>query len=284
MKVDYIALSIPVFFILIAAEVAYAVYKKLDYYRLNDSLSNLSQGIGSQLLGIFLKAITFFCYLYIYEHLRFYSFSNPKYIDKNHAGTLIIWDRMFGTFQKEEEVVVYGITKPLASWNPVWANFHYWADLLETAKRTKGLKDRINVFIKPPGWFPEHLGGMQPLQEIDISVYTKYSPAYNPQLNLYILFQFLFSLGLASLLLFLSSKFTTLQLTACTFLVILTLTSCGALLEQKNWIRRFEYVRIFFWIIIPFLFTGQTFFTNLFIGNALAAVLSFIWFNRIQQN
>ena len=401
MKVDYIALSIPVFFILIAAEVAYAVYKKLDYYRLNDSLSNLSQGIGSQLLGIFLKAITFFCYLYIYEHLRFYSFpntiltwlllfmgvdffyywfhrmshevnvlwaahivhhqseeynltvalrqswfqggfswvfyiplafvgfepimfltissfntlyqfwihtraidkmgplewvlntpshhrvhhgSNPKYIDKNHAGTLIIWDRMFGTFQKEEEVVVYGITKPLASWNPVWANFHYWADLLETAKRTKGLKDRINVFIKPPGWFPEHLGGMQPPQEIDISVYTKYSPAYNPQLNLYIRFQFLFSLGLASLLLFLNSKFTTFQLTACTVLVILTLTSCGALLEQKNWIRRFEYVRIFFWIIIPFLFTGQTFFTNLFIGNVLAAVLSFIWFNRIQQN
>jgi alkylglycerol monooxygenase len=60
MKVDYIALSIPVFFFLIAVELGYALYKKLDYYRLNDSLSNLSQGIGSQLVGIFLKTITFF--------------------------------------------------------------------------------------------------------------------------------------------------------------------------------------------------------------------------------
>ena len=401
MEVDYIALSIPVFFILIAIELAYTSYKKLDYYRLNDSLANLSQGIGSQLLGIFLKAITFFCYLYIYEHWRFYSFpntiltwlllfmgvdffyywfhrmshevnalwaahivhhqseeynltvalrqswfqggfswvfyiplafagfepimfltissfntlyqfwihtrainkmgllelflntpshhrvhhgSNPKYIDKNHAGTLIIWDRMFGTFQKEEDEVVYGITKPLASWNPVWANFHYWDELLETAKKSRGLGDKINVFIKSPGWFPEYLGVLQHPIETDISTHTKYSPVYKPRFNLYILFQFLFSLGLATLLLFLNNKLTMFQLTACSVLVILNLTSCGALLEQKNWIRKFEYVRIFFWIIIPFLFAEQTFFTNLFIGNALTAVLSFIWFNRIQRN
>ena len=60
MEIDYIALSIPVFLLLIIVELIYALYKKLDYYRLNDSLSNLSQGIGSQLVGIFLKTITFF--------------------------------------------------------------------------------------------------------------------------------------------------------------------------------------------------------------------------------
>ena len=76
MKVDYIALSIPIFFILIAVELGYAFYKKLNYYRLNDSLANLSQGIGSQLVGIFLKTITFFGYLFIYESWRFYSFPN----------------------------------------------------------------------------------------------------------------------------------------------------------------------------------------------------------------
>jgi len=74
MKIDYIALSIPVFFILIGIELAYALYKKLDYYRLNDSLSNLSQGIGSQLLGLFLKSATFFCYFYIFNNWRFYTF------------------------------------------------------------------------------------------------------------------------------------------------------------------------------------------------------------------
>ncbi len=76
MEIDYIALSIPVFLLLIIVELIYALYKKLDYYRLNDSLSNLSQGIGSQLVGIFLKTITFFGYMFIYEHWRFYSFQN----------------------------------------------------------------------------------------------------------------------------------------------------------------------------------------------------------------
>jgi presenilin-like A22 family membrane protease len=79
MKVDYIALSIPIFFILIAVELVYAFYKKLNYYRINDSIANLSQGIGSQLVGIFLKTITFFGYLYIYEHWRFFSFPNTLF-------------------------------------------------------------------------------------------------------------------------------------------------------------------------------------------------------------
>ncbi len=70
MPVNYIALSIPVFFILIGIELAYNIYKKLGYYRLNDSLANLSQGIGSQLVGIFLKTVTFFSYLYIYNNWR----------------------------------------------------------------------------------------------------------------------------------------------------------------------------------------------------------------------
>lgn len=401
MNVDYIALSIPLFFILIGVELGYTAYKQLNYYRLNDSLANLSQGIGSQLVGIFLKTLTFFGYLYIYEHWRFYSFpntiwtwlflflgvdffyywfhrmshqvnalwaahivhhqseeynltvalrqswfqagfswvfylplafagfepvmfltvsafntlyqfwihtrainrmgplewlfntpshhrvhhgSNPKYIDKNHAGTLIIWDRMFGTFQKEEEVVVYGITKPLASWNPVWANIHYWSDLLETAGKSRGIRDKLNVFIKPPGWFPEYLGGMQYPQEINPEVYVKYSPQYNYRLNTYIFFHFIFSLGLATLLIFLNSLMNTVQLTASAVLVIFTLTTCGGILDKKSWVEKFEYFRILYWILIPLLFMDLSFFSVLFTGNALLAVFSFIWFNRIQKN
>jgi len=74
---------------------------------------------------------------------------NPKYIDRNHGGTLIIWDRLFGTFQGEEEEPVYGITKPLASWNPVWANLHYWVELARTARRANRFSDQVRVFLKP---------------------------------------------------------------------------------------------------------------------------------------
>ena len=69
------------------------------------------------------------------SHHRVHHGRNPKYIDRNHAGSLIVWDRMFGTFKEEEEEPVYGITTPLANWNPVWANLHYWAELLHMARR-----------------------------------------------------------------------------------------------------------------------------------------------------
>jgi sterol desaturase/sphingolipid hydroxylase (fatty acid hydroxylase superfamily) len=67
------------------------------------------------------------------SHHRVHHARNPKYLDKNYAGTLIIWDRMFGTFQAEEEEPVFGLTKPLNSWNPLWANLHVWRDLFRDA-------------------------------------------------------------------------------------------------------------------------------------------------------
>src|SRR5690606_30210523 len=82
------------------------------------------------------------------SHHRVHHGSNPKYIDKNHAGSLIIWDKMFGTFQKEEEEPTYGITTQLKSWNPIWANIHYWIDLFVLAKKSKGIKNKILVFLK----------------------------------------------------------------------------------------------------------------------------------------
>src|SRR4029078_7461883 len=68
---------------------------------------------------------------------------NPKYIDRNHGGILIVWDRLFGTYQKEEEEPAYGITTPLESWNPVWANLHYWVELGRKARRATRWADKV---------------------------------------------------------------------------------------------------------------------------------------------
>ena len=65
--------------------------------------------------------------------------STAKYIDKNYAGTLIIWDRLFGSFVAEEEEPVYGIVKPLESWNPLWANFHRWVAMFNDAAAQRPL-------------------------------------------------------------------------------------------------------------------------------------------------
>jgi len=397
MDVDYIALSVPVFFVLIGIELAYNFYKKLDLYRLNDTISNLSQGIGQQLTGIFMKTALFFGYRYIFEHWRIFEMpntlwtwiilfigvdffyywfhrmshqvnalwaahivhhqseeynltvalrqswfqswfswvfylplafmgfnplmfltlsafntlyqfwihtrtiksmgfleyiintpshhrvhhgSNPKYIDKNHAGTLIIWDRLFGTFQKEEETVYYGITKPLASWNPVWANFHYWHDLIQTARQSPKIADKIRVFIKPPGWFPAHLGGFKTAPEIDAQHYAKYNPIYHSKLTGYVLTQFTAALAGGSALLFLYVKMNFYILLAGTAFVLFTLLACGALLDQKKWLNRFEYFRLLFGIILIF-FLGFPIGYKVIIAGF--QVFSVVWFYNLHK-
>jgi len=63
------------------------------------------------------------------SHHRVHHGRDAKYIDRNHAGVFIIWDKMFGTFQEEEEEPNYGLVSPLQSWNPVWGQVHYFAKL-----------------------------------------------------------------------------------------------------------------------------------------------------------
>jgi alkylglycerol monooxygenase len=88
------------------------------------------------------------------SHHRVHHGCDAKYIDRNYAGTLIVWDRLFGSFQPEEEEPVYGITRPLASWNPVWANFHHYADLARASRRAPSRIDAVKLWFKGPGWQP----------------------------------------------------------------------------------------------------------------------------------
>jgi alkylglycerol monooxygenase len=101
------------------------------------------------------------------SHHRVHHGRNPRYIDRNHAGVFIIWDRMFGTFVPETDEPVYGIVKPLGSVNPLWANFAGWADLAHVSRQARTAGDRLRPFISAPGWRPAELGG--PLVPPEIS-------------------------------------------------------------------------------------------------------------------
>ena len=76
---------------------------------------------------------------------------NDKYLDRNYGSTLIIWDRMFGTFQPEEEQADYGITTPVNSYNPVYLVFHEWIDIFRDIYQATTWRDRWNALIAPPG-------------------------------------------------------------------------------------------------------------------------------------
>jgi len=89
------------------------------------------------------------------SHHRVHHGINPKYVDKNYAGILIVWDRMFGTFIEEEERPQYGTLKPLQSWNPLWANLALWWGMLQGAWNAERWRDKLTVWFAPPGWSPE---------------------------------------------------------------------------------------------------------------------------------
>jgi len=92
------------------------------------------------------------------SHHRVHHGRNEKYMDHNYGHIFIVWDRLFGTFVKEEEEPLYGITSGFESNSPLSAQFSYWKDLFTRAYRTKSLSNKIKVFLKGPAWTPEDVG------------------------------------------------------------------------------------------------------------------------------
>ncbi len=360
--VNYIVLAIPVFFLLIAAELALDRIAHRDYYRLGDTVSDLSCGTLDQVVAIFLKAAVFAGYVFVFERLRvvtlpadspviwalgflgvdfcYYWFHrlshevnalwaahvvhhqseefnlavalrqgalqgafawlfylplaaiglppllfltlssintlyqfwihtraigklgplelilntpsnhrvhhgrNPKYIDRNHGGVLIVWDRLFGTYQAEEEEPVYGITKPLASWNPLWANLHYWVELADLARRTRKFGDRIRVFLRAPGWRPDDLGGYQPAPEVDKASYRKWDVAVPRGVAAYVIGQYLALLAGAALFLNRQDQLAPSLLWIGAGVIVLSAVALGGLLERKRWAPWLEAARL----------------------------------------
>ena len=89
------------------------------------------------------------------SHHRVHHGCNARYLDKNYAGILIIWDRLFGSFEAEKETVVYGLTKPLHSRNPFWIAFHEWVSMLKHVWHARHWKNKLAYLYRPPDWDPK---------------------------------------------------------------------------------------------------------------------------------
>ena len=89
------------------------------------------------------------------SHHRVHHGSNPQYIDKNYAGIFIIWDKLFGTFEEEKEKVVYGVTTPINTVNPIKVFFFGYAKLFKLMFKSGSLSAAVGYFFKPPGWEPK---------------------------------------------------------------------------------------------------------------------------------
>ena len=86
------------------------------------------------------------------SHHRVHHGRNAEYLDRNHAGIFIIWDKLFGTFEPEQEAVDYGLTKNIHTYNPVRIAFHEWAGMFRDAFKADGWRGRLGYLVMPPGW------------------------------------------------------------------------------------------------------------------------------------
>jgi alkylglycerol monooxygenase len=218
------------------------------------------------------------------SHHRVHHGRDPKYIDKNHAGTLIIWDKMFGTFQEEEERPTYGITKPINSWNAEFANVSHYVEMGKDLKQITSWKDKIKYLFMKPGWLPEYLGGYRAAPSVDKSTYKKYETPSSLSLNVYVLFQYILCLIGTSMFLFNSSKFSLSEKTIITIIISVLVVNCGVLFENRPWIRYAEWFRI---TLYPLLLIGAVYVYNLpafFYGVAVVYfIISAYWFGQISR-
>lgn len=168
------------------------------------------------------------------SHHRVHHGRNRYCIDKNYAGTLIIWDRIFGTFEAENEQVIYGLTHPIGTFEPFKVQFHHLLYIWTTFWATPGFCHKFSVLFKGPGWGPgkPRLGLSEEIPEVT-GQEVPFTSSASELLKIYAVLQF------AVMLVFYEETFAnTAVLSQVTILlricfIILTLTSIGFLLDQR---------------------------------------------------
>lgn len=165
---------------------------------------------------------------------RVHHAKNKIYVDKNFSG-VFLWDRLFGTYQPElkEEKVIFGISTPLASWNPVWGNLHFLASLCQDAWRTKSWKDKFTLWFRRTGYRPADVAQAYPIKKNNQAA-EKYDTPLSPMAKCYALSQ-LTIISVAILLFMLNVGSFTLQQNMIVGLSIaFCLYSLGAFQESQN--------------------------------------------------
>lgn len=199
------------------------------------------------------------------SHHRVHHGRNPEYIDKNHAGSLIIWDKLFGTFEPERATVVYGITRPVNSWNPVYAQVSHLHVMAQDLRYARGWRQVARVLFGRPGWHPDALPGTsdRPSESIPDSHTNQACPTRNQQpappahsinqveqivvdvrVNVYVLFQYLLLLGATTYFLFNYPQTSMAERLTLAAWIFATSATLGMLLEKHNSTLYWESTRV----------------------------------------
>ena len=187
-----------------------------------DSLSTLYQfWIHTELVG----RLGFFEWIFnTPSQHRVHHAINPRYLDRNYAATLSIWDRLFGTFQPEVEKPVYGLVKPLGTFDPLYAQVAGFVDL---TKRTAS--QGLQVWVRGPAW------GFPPPPEVTRDGQRKHAVRLSRAEIVWLAGNLVLAISLTTILLWFQFTMPLARSAVLAGFLLLTLASWGALLERKGW-------------------------------------------------
>ncbi|EMK09263.1 MULTISPECIES: sterol desaturase family protein [Leptospira] len=209
------------------------------------------------------------------SHHRVHHGINPKYIDRNHGGTLIVFDKWFGTFEPESEEPVYGTVKPLRSFNPIWANLHYWWEMIELAWNCPRWSDKFKVFFAVPGWRPKELGGQYPIPEVSTKTFHKFDIDLPKGLSLYSLVWFILSVVLTFGMLVKVQSLPWFNISVISFVSLISLLTIGGILEKRRWTLFVEPIRLVVLVGGAYALSAEM---SITLGTLALSVISTIWF------
>jgi alkylglycerol monooxygenase len=167
---------------------------------------------------------------------------NPQYLDRNFGGIFLFWDRLFGTYEPELERPVYGVTHPLASYNPLWANF---APLIDVARLVRAAppKGKLAAFFAHPARRPIGVALSQPSPAVDRATWIKYEPRFSRRVAAYVFAHFaLLALAGGAFMSF-ADRASLAQLVAPGVILLVSTLVLGAWTEQRRWVLALDLAR-----------------------------------------
>ena len=181
------------------------------------------------------------------SHHRIHHAINPIYIDKNYGGILIIWDKLFGTFQAELPDVkpVYGITRPVSTWNPIKINFIHLSLLVKDAWHTSNIWDKFRIWFMPTGWRPADVIEKYPVPYTkDVWKQEKYMPAVSIYLKVWAWVQLNTTFLLLVFLMFQIAALPKTAVFVYALFIFFSVFSYTSLMDKSRYAWLFELVRL----------------------------------------
>lgn len=207
------------------------------------------------------------------SHHRVHHASNEKYLNKNYGDLFVFWDKLFGTFQAEDEEPRYGLTHPLRSFSFVWQHVHYFAELFYAVRITRGWWARLRILFGRPELLDQDIRPMlekrllSPPAEIPVS--GRVMNYIISQLALVVVSLFIFALFF--------NFFSPFERAAVALIILITLINCGALLQQRRWIYYVEFCRLLLVLVLAFGTIGNSLILAVALMFVIVAAESFEW-------